>query len=425
MSFTDHILLAPLIRGLWINAAGESSDTKCPRVVVPAGDAAPAQALSADLSAAWTGDGFDEAQAVRPLKEAYAAWEAGAAKTEGAKTQPSCARIKTPAGEAVYWIDRDLLSARKRSEAGDASPLVLSDTNTAPAGGSDSGIAAPGASAVNRSSVVKDKVVLVTGGAQGFGEEIVRGLAASGALVFIADLNLAGAEKLAAALNTAEKRIAAVAVPVNVSDEASVEALFKTIADTAGGLDLCVSNAGVVKAGSVLEQDVGAFKFVTDINYTGFFLMAKHGGRLLRRQNRTAPGWKTDIIQINSKSGLEGSNKNGAYAGGKFGAIGLVESFALELVAYGIKVNAICPGNFLDGPLWSDPEKGLFVQYLNAGKVPGAKTVAEVRAFYEAKVPMNRGCTGADVMRAIYYAVEQEYETGQAIPVTGGQVMLH
>jgi sorbitol-6-phosphate 2-dehydrogenase len=243
--------------------------------------------------------------------------------------------------------------------------------------------------------------------------------------VFIADLNQAGAEKLAETLNAAEKRIVAVAVPVNVSDEASVEALFKTIADTAGGLDLCVSNAGVLKAASVLEQDVGSFKFVTDINYTGFFLMAKHCGRLLRRQNRTAPGWKTDIIQINSKSGLEGSNKNGAYAGGKFGAIGLVESFALELVAYGIKVNAICPGNFLDGPLWSDPEKGLFVQYLNTGKVPGAKTVADVRAFYEAKVPMKRGCTGADVMRAIYYVVEQEYETGQAIPVTGGQVMLH
>ncbi|GHV32600.1 hypothetical protein AGMMS4952_23250 [Spirochaetia bacterium] len=430
MSFTDHILLAPLIRGLWINAAHESSDTGCPRVVVPSAGAdgtIPAQAVFADLSAAWTGDGLDEAVAAKALMDAYAAWETGVAqkgKQPAGLTQPSCARIKTPSGEAVYWIDRDLGSARKRNETFDASPLVLSGTNTVPSN-SDSGIAAPGASAVNRSLVVKNKIVLVTGGAQGFGEEIVRGLAASGALVFIADLNQAGAEKLAETLNSAEKRIAAVAVPVNVSDEASVEALFKTIAETAGGLDLCVSNAGVLKAASVLEQDVGSFKFVTDINYTGFFLMAKHCGRLLRRQNRTAPGWKTDIIQINSKSGLEGSNKNGAYAGGKFGAIGLVESFALELVEYGIKVNAICPGNFLDGPLWSDPEKGLFVQYLNTGKVPGAKTVADVRAFYEAKVPMKRGCTGADVMRAIYYVVEQEYETGQAIPVTGGQVMLH
>jgi len=55
-------------------------------------------------------------------------------------------------------------------------------------------------------------------------------------------------------------------------------------------------------------------------------------------------------------------------------------------VEHGIKVNAICPGNFFDGPLWSDPDRGLFVQYLRTGKVPGAKTVADVKAFYEAKV---------------------------------------
>ena len=126
-----------------------------------------------------------------------------------------------------------------------------------------------------------------------------------------------------------------------------------------------------------------------------------------------------------SKSGLEGSNKNFAYAGSKFGAIGLVQSFALELAAYNIKVNAICPGNYLDGPLWSDPERGLFVQYLNAGKVPGAKTVEDVRRFYESKVPLNRGCEALDVARAIFYIVEQTYETGQAVPVTGGQEMLN
>ena len=70
------------------------------------------------------------------------------------------------------------------------------------------------------------------------------------------------------------------------------------------------------------------------------------------------------------------------------------------------------------------PEKGLFVQYLNSGKVPGAKTVDDVRKAYEAKVPMNRGCFPHDVAVAIMYCMEQKYETGQAIPVTGGQVML-
>jgi sorbitol-6-phosphate 2-dehydrogenase len=197
------------------------------------------------------------------------------------------------------------------------------------------------------------------------------------------------------------------------------------VAAITGGLDLVVSNAGVLKASSVLDQDEKSFRFVTDVNYTGFFFMVKHAGLLLRRQWRTAPSWMTDIVQINSKSGLQGSNKNGAYSGSKFGSIGLAQSFALEFVQYGIKVNAICPGNFFDGPLWSDPVKGLFVQYLNSGKVPGAKTVADVKTYYESKVPMGRGTTGADVMRAVYYLVEQKYETGQALPVTGGQVMLN
>lgn len=145
----------------------------------------------------------------------------------------------------------------------------------------------------------------------------------------------------------------------------------------------------------------------------------------MKIQRALAPDYMADIIEINSKSGLEGSNKNFAYAGAKFGGIGLTQSFALELAPYGIKVNAICPGNFLDGPLWSDPDRGLFVQYLKAGKVPGAKTVADVRAAYEAKVPLGRGCRAEDVNRAISYIIAQEYETGQALPVTGGQTMLN
>jgi sorbitol-6-phosphate 2-dehydrogenase len=131
-----------------------------------------------------------------------------------------------------------------------------------------------------------------------------------------------------------------------------------------------------------------------------------------------------DIMQLNSKSGLEGSNRNFAYAGSKFGGIGLVQSFALELVEHNIKVNAICPGNYFDGPLWIDPEKGLFVQYLRAGKIKGAKSIDEVKNFYTSKVPMNRGCLPNDVVTALLYLRDQRYETGQALPVTGGQTML-
>ena len=191
-----------------------------------------------------------------------------------------------------------------------------------------------------------------------------------------------------------------------------------------GGLDLLVSNAGVLRAAGLEEASPADFELVNRVNTTGYFLSARAAAAPMRRQHRFHPGWTMDIVQINSKSGLVGSSRNFAYAGSKFAGIGLTQSFALELVAERIKVNAVCPGNFFEGPLWSDPERGLFVQYLRAGKVPGAKTVEDVRRFYENKVPMGRGCRVEDVLRAVLYLVEQEYETGQALPVTGGQVML-
>ena len=238
---------------------------------------------------------------------------------------------------------------------------------------------------------MKDKVALVTGGAQGFGEGMVRQLAAAGAYVYIADMNVAGAEALASSLNGELGSTRAFALQVNVTDEASVEAMIDAVARTTGGVDIFVSNAGVLKAGSVKEMTLKDFQFVTDVDYTGFFICTKFASRLMAVQNAPTGKYFSDIIGISSKSGLEGSNKNGAYAGAKFGSIGLTQSFALELVTDNIKVNSICPGNFLDGPLWSDPDRGLFVQYLNTGKVPGAKTIADVRKFYEDKVPMKTG----------------------------------
>lgn len=278
---------------------------------------------------------------------------------------------------------------------------------------------------VGRAAVVSNKVCVVTGGAQGFGEGIVRELVKNGALVFVADMNVDGAKKLAAELNEAAGRTVAFSVAVNVTDEASVKAMVDEIIKTVGGIDLFVSNAGVLKAGSVKEMSLKDFKFVTDVNYVGFFLCTKHVAPVMELMNKPLGTYFTDIISITSKSALEGSSKNGAYAGSKFGSVGLVQSYAKELVVDNTKVNAICPGNFYDGPLWSDPERGLFTQYLKAGKVPGAQTVGDVRRFYEAQTPMNRGCNSDDVVKAILYAVEQTYETGQAIPVTGGQVMLN
>lgn len=271
---------------------------------------------------------------------------------------------------------------------------------------------------------LSEKISIVTGAAQGFGRGIAEAMLEEGAYVAIADMNYEGAKAFAA--EACEKYGAgrAVAVCANVSDEQSVSDMIDACVFAYGGLDIFVNNAGIVRAGGLEEMTKANFELVTAVNYTAYFLCAKYASRPMKIQREYAPAYLSDIIEINSKSGLAGSNKNFAYAGSKFGGLGLTQSFALELAPYGIKVNAICPGNYLDGPLWSDPVRGLFVQYLNAGKVPGAKTVDDVRRYYESKVPLNRGCLPKDIARALFYIVEQEYETGQALPVTGGQEML-
>lgn len=271
----------------------------------------------------------------------------------------------------------------------------------------------------------KGKIALVTGAAQGFGFEIARDLALQGAHVILADVNLEGAQARANDIAHQSGQGRAIAVKIDVTDTQSIAAAIKEAVRMFGGLDVFISNAGILRAASVYEQAERDFDMVTAVNYKAYFLCVQKVAPILAVQHIAKSDYRSDIIQINSKSGLEGSNKNFAYAGSKFGSIGLTQSFALELVENGIKVNSICPGNFFDGPLWSDPEKGLFVQYLRTGKVPGAKSVEDVKKAYESKVPMKRGCRTADVMKAIYYLMEQHYETGQALPVTGGQIMLN
>lgn len=271
---------------------------------------------------------------------------------------------------------------------------------------------------------VENKIIVVTGAAQGFGAGIAKLLHNEGANIVVADMNKEKGQEFAEQLNSKETKNKAYFVKVDVADGNSVKALIDETVLRFGGLDVMISNAGILRAGSLDEMDQETFELMTKVNYTGYFLCAKYAKPVMKMQHSIHPDHFMDIIQINSKSGLKGSNKNFAYAGGKFGGIGLTQSFALELMPYKIKVNSICPGNFFDGPLWSAPENGLFVQYLNTGKVPGAKTIDDVKAFYESQVPAGRGCTALDVVKAIFYVIEQEYETGQAVPVTGGQNML-
>ena len=247
---------------------------------------------------------------------------------------------------------------------------------------------------------------LVTGGGQGLGEALCLRLAAEGATVAVADINLETASAVAA------KIPGGVAVAVDVTDYAACERMAAEAAAALGGIDLLISNAAIVFSGSIDEMTADRWKRVIDVNLCGCFNTCKAVAPYLRQAGGGS------IIQINSKSGKKGSFKNSAYAASKFGGIGLVQSLALEFAEENIRVNAICPGNLLDSPLWVN---SLYKQYAKNQGI----TEAEVRQKYVNQVPMKRGCTYEDVANVMVFLASNEssYMTGQAINVTGGQEM--
>jgi len=260
---------------------------------------------------------------------------------------------------------------------------------------------------------LQDRIALVTGGAQGLGQAICARLAAEGCHVVVADLNEEKAIQTAAAVQEMGRR--SLAIKVDVSDEAQVSAMVDRTVAEFGRLDILVANAGILIAEEITEFPAEKWMAVLRVNLYGYFLCAKHAARVMKAQGKGA------IIEINSKSGKKGSFKNSAYAASKFGGIGLTQSIALDLADYKVRVNAICPGNLLDSPLWNDGPNSLFKQYARKWEI----SEEEVRKKYIDQVPMKRGCTYDDVCNVVVFLASDQssYMTGQAINVTGGQEM--
>ncbi len=252
---------------------------------------------------------------------------------------------------------------------------------------------------------------MITGAAQGLGEAIARRLAREGANVLVADLNAEGAAAVARSIER-QYGTRALAVGVNVTDEAQVREAVALAVAQFGRLDIMVSNAGILQAFDITEFPADTWRKVIDVNLTGYFICAREAARVMKEQNSGV------IIQINSKSGKKGSFRNSAYAASKFGGIGLTQSIALDLAPHGVRVNAICPGNLLDSPLWVD---SLYEQYAKKWGI----TPEEVRERYRSQVPLGRGCAYEDVTNVLVFLAgpQSGYMTGQAINVTGGQEM--
>lgn len=258
---------------------------------------------------------------------------------------------------------------------------------------------------------LENRVAIVTGAAQGLGEALAHRLGREGAHVAVADIADEGAAAVAEAI-ARECGVRTLWAHADVTDPEQTEALIDRVVAELGGLDVVVSNAGILFADAVTDFDPARWRKVIEVNLVGYFNVARAAARVMTAQRRGT------IIQINSKSGKRGSFKNSAYAASKFGGIGLTQSLALELAEYGVRVNAICPGNLLDSPLWVD---SLYDQYAKKWGI----TKEEVRTKYLGQVPLGRGCTYDDVANVLVFLASDEssYMTGQAINVTGGQEM--
>jgi len=252
-------------------------------------------------------------------------------------------------------------------------------------------------------------VAIVAGGGQGIGQGIAERFALEGAKILVADLNPTTAEKVAAGIRDSGGDAAS--FQADVTNAQQVEAMVAEAVQRWGRLDILVYSAGIIKAYSIMDLPEETWDAVLAVNLKGFYLCARAASRVMVEQRSGV------IIQINSKSGKKGSLWNAAYCASKFGGIGLVQSMALDLAPFGVRANAICPGNVFSTPMWDLLDK----EYSRKLGIPPD----QVRAKYVEKVPLGRECTVEDVANVAVFLASSEasYMTGQAINVTGGQEM--
>ena len=243
------------------------------------------------------------------------------------------------------------------------------------------------------------KRAIVTGGASGFGEGIVRRFAAEGAKVVIADLNVAAAQALAQALGAG-----ALAHQTDVADPASVAALFETVATTLGGVDILVNNAGMGHIPQPLETlDEAAFDRLMAVNVKSVYLTARHAVPLMKAARAGA------ILNIASTGGVSPRPNLAWYNASKGWMIAATRAMAVELAPFQVRVNAINPV---------------------AGETPMLKTfmgedTPETRARFLASIPIGRFSTPADIASAATYLCSDEAAmvTGVAMEVDGGRCL--
>lgn len=252
------------------------------------------------------------------------------------------------------------------------------------------------------------RVAVVTGGGSGIGAGICRAFAREGAAVAVTDLDLSAAERVADEIRAGGG--CAAAYGCDVTQAVAVARVASEVEGTLGPLEIWVNNAAISRVVPFLECTEELWDRVLRVNLTGTFIGCQVAIRHMLPRQRGV------VLNMSSQSGKAGNSHYAAYCASKFGVIGLTQSLALEFARQGIRVNAICPGVVLTR-LWEE-------QIEDYARKRGL-AVEEVVPYLAEKVPMGRLCTVEDVAATAVFLASDEaaFITGQAINVSGGQVM--
>ena len=255
------------------------------------------------------------------------------------------------------------------------------------------------------------RIALVTGGAHGIGRAVSIRLAAEGAHVAVADIDLEGGQALTEELNRTHGQGTAMACRMDVTNEQEVGTAFREVRLAYGGLDILVSNAGIAPVGAMDELSLADWQRALDINTTGHFLVAREAVKLIREQ---AIGGS--MVFMGTKNVTAPGRDFGAYSASKAAEVQLARVLAIENGEYGIRCNVVNPDAVFQG-------SGLWSQELREQRAQAhGISVDDIEDFYRQRNLLKERITGEDVAEAVLFLASDRSAktTGAMLPVDGG-----
>ncbi|OQO98492.1 bifunctional aldolase/short-chain dehydrogenase [Geobacillus sp. 44B] len=255
------------------------------------------------------------------------------------------------------------------------------------------------------------KVAFVTGGAGGIGSETCRRFASEGAHIVVADLNIEGAEKVAAEINEKYGEGRAIAVQMNVTKEEEVKAAFEQTVLTYGGVDIVVNNAGLATSSPLEETTLQEWNLNMDVLATGYFLVAREAFKQMKKQ-----GIGGSMVFVGSKNSVYAGKNASAYSAAKALEVHLARCIAVEGGQYGIRVNSVLPDAVLQGSaIWN-----------SAWRKERAKAYGiepdQLEEYYRKRTTLLVNVYPKDIAEAITFFASSKSEktTGCMLTVDGG-----